>query len=97
MNTPSFLPTTRDLPGTMASILLLVALAVVTASISYRINKRRRHLPPGPKPDPVLGNVRHMPFENAHQAYLEWSKTYGSLHLLVTLLAQSSLVVVPHR
>ena len=55
---------------------------------SWRDRRRNPSLnlpyPPGPKPLPVIGNLRDLngnPFLNA----VEWSKAYGTFHYFVTL------------
>lgn len=36
---------------------------------------------PGPKPLPLVGNIRDIVFERECETYMEWSKTYGKAYL----------------
>lgn len=53
---------------------LLVALLFIL----YKLwNHRRRPLPPGPPPLPVIGNVHQIPSAHNHLTFTEWGKLYG--------------------
>ncbi|KAI0313058.1 hypothetical protein OF83DRAFT_1176031 [Amylostereum chailletii] len=41
--------------------------------------ERRQRLPPGPPPDPFLGNIRQMSFDNQEQRFVEWDAAYGDV------------------
>ncbi|KAL4247549.1 hypothetical protein ABKN59_007358 [Abortiporus biennis] len=38
-----------------------------------------RPLPPGPKGDPLIGNLRIMPRKYQPEIFYEWSKEYGDV------------------
>ena len=57
---------------------LLVA-GAFGASIALLFLRRPRHsqFPPGPSPDPVIGNLRQMGSGNLEHVFTEWGKEYG--------------------
>lgn len=65
----------------------LLFLALVSGLLVYRwANHRRRSgglpYPPGPKGDPIIGNLRQLPDgkkQPLHITYKEWSKKYGDV------------------
>jgi len=70
-------PTTSSIPfvlfpavGTLA---IYVALALVRRS-------RSTPFPPGPRPDPLIGNVRQMGSNDLHVLAEQWAKKYGEHH-----------------
>lgn len=44
-----------------------------------RQNQKKSHLPPGPPPDPILGNVRQFPRTEWHNTFTVWQKQYGQI------------------
>lgn len=52
----------------------------------------RRLYPPGPKPDPFVGNIRQMPTKNQWITYAEWANEYGPLTYL-NVLGQSIVIL----
>ncbi|KAI0313057.1 cytochrome P450 monooxygenase [Amylostereum chailletii] len=63
----------------MSALVFFVALAVATVAVSRWLSVRKLRLPPGPPPDPFLGNIRQMAFENQEQRFAEWGKVYGDV------------------
>jgi hypothetical protein len=61
----------------MFPLISLVTLVVVTWVLSRRLTRRRLRLPPGPKPDPFIGNTRQMSFDHQPETFMLWGKTYG--------------------
>ncbi|KDQ09679.1 hypothetical protein BOTBODRAFT_520174 [Botryobasidium botryosum FD-172 SS1] len=71
------------------TISLMTALAIFCATLSllYGVYKRRKlrqnprqwPLPPGPKPEPIIGNARHIPFDFGWLQFAEWKKSYGDI------------------
>ncbi|KDQ06236.1 hypothetical protein BOTBODRAFT_141195 [Botryobasidium botryosum FD-172 SS1] len=69
---------------TLITIALGLALLVVYRRKTSLSNPRRLPPPPGPKPDLIIGNARHIPPTNAWLTFTEWKKTYGDIvHLEV--------------
>ena len=66
----------------MAAALLMfsIVLAVVIVVKTRWLTGRRLRLPPGPKPDPFIGNLRQMPFDNQEETFILWGKTYGAIY-----------------
>jgi len=62
-----------------ALLMFLIALAVVTVLKVRWLTGRRLRLPPGPKPDPFIGNLRQMSFDNQAETFILWGKTYGAV------------------
>nr|GAT55001.1 cytochrome P450 [Mycena chlorophos] len=50
-------------------------------------------LPPGPKPDFLLGNLRHLPVENAGEVFREMSKEYGDV-MYMKVPGKSPIVIL---
>ncbi|XP_069584424.1 cytochrome P450 2K1-like isoform X2 [Ranitomeya imitator] len=65
----------------MDLITLLLALAVILyLGFVFNKNKARySNFPPGPTPLPIIGNVLSMDLSKPHRAFLELSKTYGTV------------------
>ena len=66
----------------LASLDLSTPLLVAGAfwvSITFLLIRRSRRppLPPGPSPDPVIGNVRQMGSGNLEHVFRQWGKEYG--------------------
>jgi len=57
---------------------LFVALGAV-CTICFVRNKKPERLPfpPGPKPLPVIGNLRDLPFKDEAATYNIWAKEHG--------------------
>jgi hypothetical protein len=55
----------------------LVALGICTWLFSRWISARRLKLPPGPKPDPFIGNLRQLSFDNQELRFAEWGTVFG--------------------
>ncbi|KDQ14783.1 hypothetical protein BOTBODRAFT_32546 [Botryobasidium botryosum FD-172 SS1] len=70
----------------MASPPLLAALLGIFATlVIYRLraanaaNPRRLPYPPGPKPEPIIGNARHIPAHSSWLQYTDWKKVHGDI------------------
>lgn len=61
--------------GLSKSIPLLVVAYIVLASI--RTYLRRRYLPPGPIPYPIIGNALQVPIKFPWFRFAEWAEKYG--------------------
>jgi cytochrome P450 len=68
------------------SIQLYLALIGVFAGFTYLIHsllsQKRRKLPPGPSPLPIIGNLHQAPQEYPWRVYQEWTKKYGPIFSL---------------
>ena len=53
--------------------------ALVVWKISTLLQKAREHLPPGPKPWPLIGNLLDMPRTDARAKFSEWGRVYGQI------------------
>jgi len=62
--------------GSIITISLALGLVCVTSYLRWR--KRVALYPPGPPPDPLLGNVRQLlKIDNQVQAFADWERVYG--------------------
>jgi hypothetical protein len=70
------------MPST-AVLALLTALAAI-CTLCFVRNKKAGRLPfpPGPKPLPVIGNLRDLPSKDEAATYNKWAKEYGLTTLL---------------
>jgi len=63
--------------GSIITISLTLGLICVASYLRWR--KRVALYPPGPPPDPLLGNVRQLlKIDNQVQAFSDWERVYGS-------------------
>lgn len=61
--------------------------AVIVASciaVRYLAAPQRRY-PPGPRPLPLVGNIRDVPFEHQEKAFAKWGEKYGCPKLTSSL------------
>jgi hypothetical protein len=64
-------------------ILLLVSIISVAIYTKSFYDPRRRHLPPGPKGWPIIGNSFQIDFEkNPAPQLVKWTKQYGEIFYL---------------
>lgn len=64
------------------AVLLFIAISLVTVIVQSIVKHKGTNpdglpLPPGPKPFPLLGNLRDLPKERAWLTYKDWQETYG--------------------
>ncbi|KAJ3563355.1 hypothetical protein NP233_g8990 [Leucocoprinus birnbaumii] len=68
-------------------------LAISVTIIAYRLSlNRNKHLPPGPKPHFLLGNLFDVPTDAAWKVYAEWGKKYGDI--IYFSVMQKSVIVI---
>ncbi|EGN94699.1 hypothetical protein SERLA73DRAFT_187753 [Serpula lacrymans var. lacrymans S7.3] len=68
----------------------LLALIGYVAWRSY--SSSRRKLPPGPRPDPIIGNLRQFPRHSQEKGFKAWGDQYGDV-VYVQVLGQGMLVL----
>ena len=80
----------KNIPGDfmgkeMSLQLLFSGIMVLLAASIYTSLRSRRHLPPGPRGWPILGNALDMPRQKEWLAFTEWKRSYGhsSAHIRV--------------
>ena len=61
----------------LAAVVLSTCIVLMASSYPHS-----RHLPPGPRRLPVLGNIHLLPAEYQQQTFAEWGRKYG-MHLLI--------------
>ena len=71
------------MPTTNTSLFTSLGCLLVASIIYFRklkANAGNKHLPPGPKPVPVLGNVRDLQAKELWLPAMNWAKQYGECH-----------------
>ena len=88
----------------MAQLNATTVVVVSLASAGYLWYRHRSDLkrrgglpyPPGPAPEPLIGNMRHLPSEYQWLIFAEWGKKYGPL-TYINVAGQPILVINSHR
>ncbi|KAF8898066.1 cytochrome P450 [Gymnopilus junonius] len=75
-----------------SSVLAAAAIGGLVFYYALSSKKRSKHLPPGPRGLPIIGNVLQMPVEMPWMAFSEWGKTYGDI-IQVNILGQPILII----
>jgi hypothetical protein len=78
---------------------LHVFLLVAASCAGWALYRRRRSkypFPPGPRPDPIIGNLRQMPTEYQWVTWAEWAKQYGPL-TYCSVFGQHILIINTHE
>ena len=79
------LETPRIISGGLSTNACLIILGICTWLFSRWVSPRRFNLPPGPKPDPFLGNLRQISFNSQELCFTEWGNTFGTVFCLLPL------------
>jgi len=53
-------------------------LPLVLIAVIFRFRKNSKPYPPGPKPVPIIGNVKDVPAEAPWKAFQQWRKDFGA-------------------
>ena len=63
----------------LALIFLIIVLLLLCRHFDAAFRRGRHHLPlpPGPTPDPLIGNLRHLPLRYQERAFASLSAQYG--------------------
>jgi hypothetical protein len=61
-------------------ISLVLAVAGIVAASRWK-SSRSLPYPPGPPPDPFIGNARAMASDELERVFAAWGKEYGTSHL----------------
>ncbi|TFY58716.1 hypothetical protein EVJ58_g6245 [Rhodofomes roseus] len=71
---------------TLTLLDVVLGLTLVTLVVLYVVQNRqttsKRHLPPGPRPLPILGNAHQMPSDFAEKVFAQWKDLYGDVIFL---------------
>lgn len=58
----------------------IVSVFLIMAYCAYRsLTATRPHLPPGPKPAPVIGNMLQLSAEHTELLFQQWASQFGQL------------------
>ncbi|PCH39549.1 cytochrome P450 [Wolfiporia cocos MD-104 SS10] len=71
---------------------VLPAAVLISLCLLFLRLRPKRHLPPGPSPLPILGNLHQLPHEHQEEAFARWSSVYGDL-INVKFLSKPALVI----
>lgn len=68
------------------TMLAVIAATVLAIVLVKRLLSRSKELPypPGPKPLPLLGNIRDIPLVSPWITYTEWGRTYGQFRSCIS-------------
>jgi len=75
----------RIISGGQSTNACLIILGVCTWLFSRWISLRPFNLPPGPKPDLFIGNLRQISFNSQELCFTEWGHTFGTMFCLSPL------------
>jgi len=79
--------------GSVITASLTLGLVCVASYLRWR--KRVALYPPGPPPDPILGNVRQLlKIDNQVQAFADWERLYGRLSVIRRVISPADVISV---
>lgn len=92
------LPTDMKLaPPDLSPLLIAGALGVGVSTWLFTRRSRHTSYPPGPSPDPVIGNLRQMGTGSLEYVFHEWGKEYGEPPSWVTEGVSSNVLTFRRR
>lgn len=59
-------------------IVAVIVVAICFVAVLSRWDRNSLPYPPGPPPDPIIGNVRDMMNDNQEQEFQRWGARYGT-------------------
>jgi hypothetical protein len=69
----------RVISTSLSTSACLVILGICTLLFSRWIASRRLNLPPGPRPDLFIGNLRQIPLKKQELRFTEWGSIFGTV------------------
>ncbi|KAJ8690632.1 hypothetical protein PTI98_012043 [Pleurotus ostreatus] len=79
---------TLQSPVSWAILILLVVSSIYITSC----HSPPRHYPPGPKSDPLIGNLRQIPLEHQERTFSDWGTRYGDV-VYARLLGKEMIIL----
>ncbi|KAH8806802.1 cytochrome P450 [Flagelloscypha sp. PMI_526] len=70
--------------------------ALFICTVPWVLGKQRKHLPPGPRGWPFVGNLLEMPKEYSWHKFQDWLRQYGDV-CYINLAGQGVLLLGSHR
>ena len=70
------------LDPTITGISLVVVLSGLVAASRWKNSQSLPAYPPGPPPDPIIGNARAMASDELERVFAAWGKKYGVISVL---------------
>ncbi|XP_044149510.1 cytochrome P450 2G1-like [Bufo gargarizans] len=77
--------------GVSGTLLLAILVSLILYFFTWRRNLKKKNLPPGPPPLPILGTMLHVSTKEMPQSLMKLSETYGPVF---TIYASSTPAVV---
>jgi hypothetical protein len=90
-----FAPLSSSPHPLMNLLLVVICFASCVLYVLIRSSRRKIPYPPGPKPDPIIGNIRHMKKYDPWVWYTELKKQYGKLDRCAHFFGHSCESVLP--
>ncbi|CAE6462182.1 unnamed protein product [Rhizoctonia solani] len=75
------------------SVVITTSLLAAWALYAMSRHTRKLPLPPGPKPDPLIGHLRVLPTSDEHLIYTRWAKELNSDIISITIFGQTFIVL----
>nr|UWY61446.1 cytochrome P450 44476 [Bufo gargarizans] len=79
--------------GVSGTLLLAVLISLILYFFTWRRNLKKKNLPPGPPPLPILGTLLHMSTKEMSQSLMKLSETYGPVFTIYLSSAPAVVLV----